>query len=96
MNEEAMTKPTKRPVSIGRLVLWCLGGLIVLGIGLFALDQAQSSRRMKAKVADLGETDPGWKLEEIEDGRVSLPDAQNSAILCRELEIGRASCRERV
>ena len=74
-------EPVKRRFSVGRFLLWCLGGLIVLGVGLFGLDQVRSSRRMSAGVADLDATDPGWRLEEIEAARVSLPDWQNSAIL---------------
>ena len=79
------TEPAQRRFSLGRFVLWCLGGLIVLGIGAFGLDQIRSSRRLETTLADLDETDPRWRLEEIEAARVTIPDAQNSAILCRKL-----------
>jgi hypothetical protein len=79
------TEPVKRRFSLGRFALWSLGGLVVLGIGLFGLDQARSSRILKTTVEHLDEADPGWRLEEIEAARVTIPDAQNSATLCRNL-----------
>ena len=79
-------EPTKRRFTPGRIILWGLGGLIVLGIGLFGLDQMQSSRRIRATVASLDEADPGWRIEEIEATRIAIPDPQNSAILCRNLD----------
>ena len=79
------TEPAKRRFRVGRFILWCLGGLIVLGVGLFGLDQARSSRRTTSAIADLDASDPGWRLEELESARVSIPDKQNSALLCKEL-----------
>ena len=79
------TEPPKRRFTLGRVVLWSLGGLIVLGVGFFGLDQMQSARRLETALADLDVTDPGWRLEEIEAARVSLADKDNSAVLCVEL-----------
>ncbi len=76
--------PTRR-FTLGRLVLWGLGILIVLGVGWYGIDQMQSARRLKATVDDLDDTDPGWRLEEIETGRIALADKDNSALLCVEL-----------
>ena len=75
----------KRRFTLGRLVLWTLGGLIVIGIGLFGLDQARSSREMATTLDQLDADDPGWRLEDLEAARVPLADKDNSAILCREL-----------
>ena len=85
MSEPTPTEPEKRRFRLGRFVLWCLGGFVVVAVGLFGLDQAQLTRRIKATVGRLDETDPGWRLEEIEAARDTLPDARNSAVLCREL-----------
>ena len=81
----AETEPAKRRFSWGRFVLWCFGGLIVLGISLIGFDRTRSSRNLRTTVENLDETDPGWQLEEIEAARISLPDDKNSALLCREL-----------
>ena len=80
-----MSETPKRRFALGRLVLWGLGVVVVLGIVFFVLDQTQSSRTMNSALDHLDETEPGWRLEDIEAARISLPDAKNSALLCREL-----------
>lgn len=80
-----MIEPPKRRFSLRRMALWTLGGAIVLGIGVFGLDEYRTSRRLGSTVADLDATDPGWRLEEIEAARAVVPERQNSAALCREL-----------
>ena len=79
------TECPKRRFTLGRLVLWGLGGLVVLGVGLYGLDDMRTARRIKTTVADLDDTDPGWRLEEIEAARITIADKDNSAILCVEL-----------
>ena len=74
-----------RRFSVGRLSFWCLGGLFALVVVLFAPKQADTSPELDAILSRLDETDPGWRLEEIEAARVSVPDERNSALVCREV-----------
>ena len=36
--------------------------------------------RLKAALAEMDRTDPGWRLPDIEAARVVVPDAENSAL----------------
>jgi hypothetical protein len=57
--------------------------LLLLGAGLAAvyyLLRQASDRELAAVMAELDQQDPGWRLEEIEARRVSLPPEQNSAV----------------
>jgi hypothetical protein len=63
--------------------------LILLGIGWVSYDR-YSTRREGEKhldviVARLDETDPRWRLEEIETDQPHIPDAENAALLIAKL-----------
>ncbi len=83
MNDASATSAEKPPVSVWkRLVLGA--GLFVLMLTVLAIIQSsfQHSREEAAfekTIADLDETDPGWRLEDIENARPHVPDEQNSA-----------------
>lgn len=77
--------PPKRRFSVVRLILWSLGSLTVLAVVLFGRNRTDSSPELNAIIAKLDETDSGWRLEEIDAARLSVPDEQNSALVCREV-----------
>lgn len=83
------TKPTKgRPRRRSRwpmfkrlILVLALIGLIVAAVGLTArsIFLFVAERRLKAIMAQLDSTDPGWRWEEILANREVIPEDQNSA-----------------
>jgi hypothetical protein len=77
------------PPRIGRRVLFLLlGAVVLIGAGLFAramVGRQQAEARLKALMAKLDEEDPGWRLNEMEAARATVPDARNSALTIVEV-----------
>src|SRR4051812_9182176 len=48
-------------------------------------EYAEGKGMLTAIVAELDETDPGWRWEEIEASRAPIPDAENSALAVKRV-----------
>jgi hypothetical protein len=79
-HEQAAEEPRK---SIWKRLLFFAGLTVVLlvaaGIGQYFLQSARARDRLARIIAELDESDPGWRLEEIENARPVLPEDANSA-----------------
>jgi hypothetical protein len=85
MNTQQLDPAEKPPVSIIKR-LFLAGSifvvlLIALGIGQYYLHSSHARDRMVRNMAALDESDPGWRLDELERARPTLPDAENSALV---------------
>jgi hypothetical protein len=79
----------KRPVSIWKR-LSLLVGVFVLAVVVLAVVQhywqgQSATSRLAQLISDLDESDPGWRLEEIESARTAPPDHENSAYIVRSV-----------
>jgi hypothetical protein len=54
--------------------------LVTSGLGWWLYDRYFGERELRQLMAELDRTDPGWRLEEIEAARATLPDAENGAL----------------
>src|SRR5262245_40112547 len=72
----------KRPRRWRRWLKW-LALVLVLIVGEQAIwrvyHHRKVTRALDAALAELDESDPGWRLEEIEAAREVIPEAENSA-----------------
>jgi hypothetical protein len=73
----------KPPVSLWRRLL-SIGGvfmvvMIVLGASRWMYERHRSAARVDQMIAALDESDPGWKIEDLEASRIAPPEAENSA-----------------
>jgi hypothetical protein len=62
-------------LGVGLLVL--LLGIVTLGYWWFA---AQANRELREALAEADQSDPGWRLEELEARRAEVPSEKNSAL----------------
>jgi hypothetical protein len=53
--------------------------LIALGVGQFPLQRMRDASRLRQTLADLDESDPGWRSDALEEARPAVPDEGNSA-----------------
>jgi hypothetical protein len=61
-----------------------LSGGAGLGLYLYDLNQAEAAdAAMREAAAEADRLDPGWRLEELEARRATVPDKENSALLVR-------------
>jgi hypothetical protein len=85
MSEQQIDLVEKPPVSIvKRLLVGCgifVVLLVALCIGQYYLVGSQARSRLALALAELDETDPGWRMEEIENARLGPPDSENSALV---------------
>jgi hypothetical protein len=44
-----------------------------------------AEKQLRAVIAELDQTDPGWRLEQIEDARKDIPDEENSALVVMQI-----------
>jgi hypothetical protein len=54
---------------------------VVVGLALYLYFSAVSDRDLKAVIAETDETDPHWRLADVEADRAVVPDAQNSGVV---------------
>jgi hypothetical protein len=70
-------------------LLWSgLSLLVVVIVGTYArvkLSQYNAQKELDAIVAELDETDPGWRLDDIEAARKVIPDEENSALVMMQI-----------
>jgi hypothetical protein len=87
MSEPHIDALEKPPVSIWKRLFLVSGVFVVLlvalSIGQRYLHSSHIRGHMAQLQADLDESDPSWRLEEIELARSGLPDEQNSALVVR-------------
>jgi hypothetical protein len=79
--ERAAARPRRRWWK--RLLLVSLSLLLALGIvivGWVKWVEYVAEKELQAVIAELDETDPGWRLEDIEAARKVIPDEENSAL----------------
>jgi hypothetical protein len=83
MSDHEADLPEKPPISIWKRL--CVGAalfvlaMIGLGMGQHYWQESRNGNALQRVVANLDETDPGWRLEEIEAARATIPDDRNSA-----------------
>jgi hypothetical protein len=83
MSDRGPDHPEKPPISIWKNFL-AAGALfvfvmIVLGIVQHYWQRTRDGDALERVMAELDESDPSWRLEEIERARPSIPDERNSA-----------------
>jgi hypothetical protein len=83
MSDHETEAPEKPPISITKRLLLGSGVfvllLVALGIGQRYSHSSHARSRLTVALADLDESDPGWRLEDLERARPVLSDAENSA-----------------
>ena len=79
----------KTAFSLRRRLLWIASAMalafLIVTLAVYTHGESRSASDLEAVLAKLDETDPGWRLEEIEAARIRLKDRDNSAVLCCEL-----------
>jgi hypothetical protein len=75
--------------SLRRRLVWVAGAMtlafLIVTLAVYTHGESRSANDLAAVLGGLDETDPGWRLEEIESARIRLKDNDNSAVLCCEL-----------
>ncbi len=87
MSDHETEAPEKPPISIVKRLLIGSGIfvllLVALGISHHYLLSSKAQDRLGRTLAELDESDPGWRLEDLERARPVLPDLENSALVLR-------------
>jgi hypothetical protein len=79
--------PTKRPPRLWLRLLLCLLLLAALPFAWFLFERARVNWRLRAAWAEADRTDPGWRYDELQAKRATIPDEENGAIqVARALE----------
>jgi hypothetical protein len=83
MSETEEDVSEKQPISVWKRLL-VAGGVVVLllvaaGFAQRYMQQARAQALLEQAMAELDESDPGWRWNELEAARPSLPDDRNSA-----------------
>jgi hypothetical protein len=84
MSHTTVQEPARRPPLRRRRWRWIiLGALAALaaGLGVYTYLEFTSESELLAAIAEADRLDPGWRFEDIEAARPSIPDAENSALL---------------
>jgi hypothetical protein len=63
------------------LLLLLIGGIV----GWVKWVEYVAEKELQAVIAELDETDPGWRLEDIEAARKVIPDVENSALVVMQI-----------
>jgi hypothetical protein len=74
--ETAATPPRRWLTRLGIV----LGLGLALLIGVLVYFQRSASERLRLAVEELGRTDPGWQLPDVEAARREIPPGENSAL----------------
>jgi hypothetical protein len=87
MNDQRTTSKEKPPISIAKR-LFIGGSVLILVLVAVGIKQryrrgSQAQGRLGLLLSDLDETDPGWRLEDLERARPTLTDPENSALVVR-------------
>src|SRR5207249_93911 len=53
---------------------------ISLGVGWWCYVQAQAASRLTSAIANLDRQDPGWRWDDLQAKRASVPDEENAAL----------------
>jgi hypothetical protein len=85
VNEQLASPVEKPPPSVWKR-LFVGSGIFVLVVVVLAavqhaIQRSRDNNAIEKIVAELDETEPGWRLEEIDKARPEIPDAQNSALV---------------
>jgi hypothetical protein len=87
MSDQQLDPADKRPISITKRLF--LGStvfvllLVMFGSIHYYLLSSDARNQLALVLADLDESDPGWRLEDLEKARPTIPDAENSALIVR-------------
>jgi hypothetical protein len=75
-------RPRRRrwPYVIGLLLLLLLLPVLV-GVALYLYFSAVADRDLQSAIAEADQTDPRWRLADVEADRAVVPDAQNSGVV---------------
>src|SRR5262245_13897438 len=68
---------------------WLLGTVLVFAVALgggYIYLLLSGARQLEAVINALDQTDPGWRLADIEASRAVYPDQENSAVKIQEAE----------
>ncbi len=82
------SEPTqKRRLSIWKRLSLLVGALVLALTALTVVEHywqgANAKFRLARLMSELDESDPGWRLEEIEAVRIAPPNEENSALIVR-------------
>ncbi len=80
-SDNQVSDPTTSRSGMGLLKIFAWGILIIAilaAVGLMG-NRAWMASKLQQSLADLDRTEPGWRLEKIEDAREELPEEKNSA-----------------
>jgi hypothetical protein len=84
--ERTATRPRRR---WWKRLLWVsLSLLLVLVVGVIGWVkwvEHEAKKELQKVIAELDETDPGWRLEDIEAARKVIPDEENSALVVMQI-----------
>jgi ABC-type transport system involved in multi-copper enzyme maturation permease subunit len=79
-DDKLETGPTKRrPRRRLRLLIGLLGGVALLALGWGVYCGVSADLHLRRALEEVGRTDPGWQLPDIEAAREVMPPAENSA-----------------
>jgi hypothetical protein len=62
-------------------ILLCIAVTIGLALGPVYWSRSKSRQELDAAIADLDQSDPGWRLDEIQANRQKIPDADNGVLV---------------
>jgi hypothetical protein len=83
-NEEAPVRTARPRLRWRRLLVrlgWTALGIVVIFWGLHQFDSWQAFRELQEAVEEVNRRDPAWRLEELEEKRSVVPDAENGALV---------------
>jgi hypothetical protein len=85
MSDQQTEVREKPPISIWKRLLLVSGVfvalLVALSISQHYLHSSHARSRMAQSLAELDESDPGWRLEDLQKARPELLDEENSALV---------------
>ena len=85
VGERPITKRSSRPRAWVRTLAIGIASLLLVALASYGIRAYVVRTRLQRVLAQLDQEEPGWRLEDVEASRATVPDAQNSALTIIDL-----------